>query len=99
MLNELSEAIVEAIEALKSWDHDAFEAAVERQQALCDHLSKTGEWKLIPGAEPEARQICELNRSCERLLRHSRHWTRTLQLIYETSGGPASRGTSVHFRG
>jgi hypothetical protein len=98
-LDALLPAISDAIEALTAWNLAAFQSAVERQRAICDGLARHSAWRQSPGAAATARQVQDLNRIYDRLLRHSMHWTRTLQSIFEASGVPRPGCASVHFRG
>jgi hypothetical protein len=98
-LDALSSAISDAIEALVAWDLTAFQSAVERQRTLCDGLARHSEWRRSPNAAATARRVQALNRIYGRLLRHSLHWTHTLQSIFEASGSPLPGCPSVHFRG
>jgi hypothetical protein len=98
-LDALLTAISEAIEALVAWNLPAFQSAVERQRAICDRLARHSEWRQGPGAAATARKVQDLNRVYDRLLRHSMHWTRTLQSIFEAAGNPPPGCASVHFRG
>ncbi len=98
-LDGLLGATSEAIAALVAWDFTAFQAAVERQRALCDRLALESEWRRLPGTQTTARKIRDLNRVYHCLLRHSIHWTHTLQFIHQADGDPFPRRASVHFRG
>lgn len=98
-LDALLAAISDAIAALVAWNLADFQSAVERQRSLCDGLARHSEWSRNPGAAAAARKVRDLNRIYDRLLRHSMHWTRTLQSIFEASGHPLPRRASVHFRG
>ena len=98
-LDGLLGAISEAIEALVAWNITAFQAAVERQRALCDRLDLEPEWCRLPGTQATARKIQDLNRVYNCLLRHSIHWTHTLQSIHQADGDPFPRRAAVHFRG
>lgn len=98
-LDDLLASISEAVEALVAWNHPAFQSAVERQRAICDHLARHTEWRSSPNAAANARKVRELNRVYRRLLRHSLQWTRTLQSIFEAAGNPLPASASVHFRG
>jgi len=98
-LDALSCAIADAIKALVAWDVTAFEFAIERQSALCEHLAsaKNG-WNLSPGATAAAHKVQELNRVYDRLLQHSAQWTRTIGSILQAGGHRPNGCTSVHFR-
>jgi hypothetical protein len=98
-LDALLSSISEAIEALVAWNLPAFQSAIERQRALCDHLARHAEWRQAPNAAASALKVRELNRVYHRLLRHSMHWTHTLQSILEAAGSPPPGCASVHFRG
>ena len=98
-LEALFSSISEAIEALVAWNLPAFQSAVERQRALCDHLVRHTEWSRGPNAPVAAQKVRELNRGYDHLLRHSLQWTRTLQSIFEAAGSPPPSRASVHFRG
>jgi hypothetical protein len=97
-LDGLLSAISEAIEALVVWNITAFQSAVERQRAICDRLALQPEWRRLPGTAATARKIRDLNRVYDRLLRHSIHWTHTLQSIHQANGNSFPRRASVHFR-
>ena len=56
-LDGLLGATSEAIAALVAWDFTAFQAAVERQRALCDRLALESEWRRLPGTQTTARKI------------------------------------------
>jgi hypothetical protein len=98
-LDVLLSAISDAIEALVAWKITAFQSAVERQRAICDHLALHPEWRQLPGTAATAGKVHDLNRVYDRLLQHSIHWTRILQSIHQANGNPFPRGASVHFRG
>jgi hypothetical protein len=98
-LDALLSSISEAIESLVTWDLPAFQSAIERQRVICDHLARQAEWRRSPTAAATAHKVRELNRVYDRLLRHSMHWTRTLQSIFEAAGNPPPANASVHFRG
>jgi hypothetical protein len=97
-LDALLCAISDAIAALVAWNVTAFQSAIERQNAICEHLALKPEWRHQPGTAAAARQVQELNRVYDRLLRHSVHWTRTIQSILQ-AGGHTLPSASVHFRG
>jgi hypothetical protein len=97
VLDALSAAIAEAIEALAAWDFTAFESAVERQRSLCDRIA-SGEWCGGPQDTATASRIQRLNRIYRCLLRHSMHWTRIQRTIFEAGHGLPGRA-SMHFRG
>jgi hypothetical protein len=98
-LDSLLSAISEAIEALKQWNVTAFQAAVDRQSAICGHLTLRPECHPLPGTVVAAKKVRELNRVYDRLLQHSLHWTRTMHSILEAGGHSYHRRASVHFRG
>jgi hypothetical protein len=98
-LDALLCAISDAIAALVAWNLTAFQAAIERQSAICEHLALKPEWRQLPGTAVTARQVQELNRVYDRLLRHSVHWTNTIQSILQAGGHTLPSHASVHFRG
>lgn len=98
-LDALLSAISEAVNALANWNFPAFQAAIERQCAICDRLELTSEWRQHPGAAATARRVQELNCIYDRLLQHSVRWTRTIHSMLQASGHPYARSASVHFRG
>ena len=98
-LDALLCAISEAIEALMVWNVTAFQAAIERQSAICQHLTLNPEWRQLPGTVATARKIQELNRVYDKLLQHSIHWTRTIHSIFEANGHSLQGRASMHFRG
>ncbi len=99
-LDRLLCAISEAIEALVQWNIPAFQAAVDRQSAICEGLALEKEWRQLPGAAATARKVQDLNRVYDRLLQHSIHWTRIIHVTLQSTGGnPYPRRASVHFRG
>jgi hypothetical protein len=98
-LDALLTAISQAIEALIAWNITGFESAVERQREICERLGDQPAWRHLPGIAAAACKVKELNRDYERLLRHSVHWTRTIQAILQASGHSLPSRASVHFRG
>jgi len=112
-LDALLSAISAAINALVAWDIAAFDSAVERQRSICARLASAAEIldkqraalpQPLATADPTAflattRKIRELNHVYDQLLRHSIHWTRTMQSIHEAGGHSFSGRASVHFRG
>ncbi len=98
-LDALLASISEAMDALVAWDVTAFQAAVERQREICEYLAHQSEWRTLPGTAATARRVLELNRVYDRLLRHSVHWTRTIQTILQAGGHSFPSRASVHFRG
>jgi hypothetical protein len=97
-LDALLCAISYGIAALVAWNLTAFQAAILRQSAICEHLALNPEWRRHPNAAATARKVQELNRVYDRLLRHSVHWTHTMQSILQ-AGGHNLPSASVHFRG
>ena len=82
-LDRLLCAISEAIEALVQWNIPAFQAAVDRQSAICEAPRperKNG--GSSPGTAATARRVQDLNRVYDRLLQHSIHWTRTIHATF-----------------
>jgi hypothetical protein len=98
-LDALGAAIEEAIAALVAWNLPAFQSAVECQRTLCERLACAAAWRQSPEAAAAAGRVRKLNRVYGRLLRHSMHWTHTLQSIFEAAGNPLPPTASVHFRG
>jgi hypothetical protein len=98
-LDALLAAIAEAIEALTAWNIPGFESAVERQREICERLGCQTEWRKLPRTATTASKVKELNRSYDRLLQHSIHWTRTIQSILRAGGHSLPGRGSVHFRG
>ena len=98
-LDSLLSAIADGIQALAAWDMAAFEAASERQRAICDHFACKPDLRQLPSTAAAAKKVQELNRVYDRLLRHSVHWARTIHSILQASGDPFPRQSSVHFRG
>jgi hypothetical protein len=98
-LDVLQSAISDAIKALAAWDIAAFESAVERQDAICGHLtSASNGWGRTPDVAEAAHTVQRLNRVYDRLLQHSAQWTRTVGAILQAGGHQPTGCASVHFR-
>jgi hypothetical protein len=98
-LAALLAVISDGIEALVAWDVKAFQAAVERQSAICDRIAAYPTLPPNPDEVATIRKVRELNRIYGRLLKHSNHWTHTLRTILQIGGHMSSDRATVHFRG